>query len=157
MSDEWWTPAPIVEAARDAMGGIDLDPASCAGANQTVNAAAFYSTRGLERPWHGRVWCNPPWSEPGKWADKLLNELRAGVASACFIGPLAASDWMERLWNEADYVVMIRGTRHQGQWGGPDAATSSIRRPWSWGLFLAAWAVIPEPLSTLGAMRGPAQ
>lgn len=37
-SEEYYTPAPIVEAAREVLGGIDLDPASCDMAQETVRA-----------------------------------------------------------------------------------------------------------------------
>lgn len=59
---EWFTPAEIVDAARGLMGGIDLDPASCAEANLTVKAARFYSREddGLSKPWLGRLWMNHP-------------------------------------------------------------------------------------------------
>ena len=41
-SVEYYTPAYIVEAAREAMGSIGLDPASCEKANQIVQAAVYY-------------------------------------------------------------------------------------------------------------------
>ena len=34
-SQEWYTPAPILERVRAVLGPIDLDPASCEEANPT--------------------------------------------------------------------------------------------------------------------------
>lgn len=62
---EWYTPVHIIEAARRCMGGIDLDPASCENANQTVKAASYFTLadNGLSLPWYGRVWMNHPFSD----------------------------------------------------------------------------------------------
>ncbi len=61
-SNEWYTPARYIEAAREVMGSIDLDPASCAMANQVVKATCYYTEQenGLIQDWYGNVWLNPP-------------------------------------------------------------------------------------------------
>lgn len=99
------TPAFVVEAAREVMGGIDLDPASCGEANKVVRATTYYSLAllhdGLTFEWNGRVFLNPPggkapkyWQEHYKsrsnavcWWRKLLDEYFVGRCSeAIFIG-----------------------------------------------------------------------
>jgi hypothetical protein len=67
---DWYTPAPFVEAAREVMGGIDLDPASSEVANRVVGAARYYDAGqdGLENVWHGQVWLTPP-TPPRCWTS----------------------------------------------------------------------------------------
>lgn len=61
-TNEHYTPAYIVEAARSLMGGIDLDPASCAKANETIKATNTIGlpNDGLAIDWFGKVFLNPP-------------------------------------------------------------------------------------------------
>lgn len=84
-NNEWYTPPEYIEPARTAMGGIDLDPASCELANQTVQAATYYTAAddGLTQSWSGRVWMNPPYSQPAvtHFCSKLVDELRSGNVS----------------------------------------------------------------------------
>lgn len=74
-SNQHFTPPEYVEAAREALGGIDLDPASCELANRlVVRADRFFDehANGLKHAWYApsmgpcrvikpsRVWLNPP-------------------------------------------------------------------------------------------------
>jgi len=100
---EWYTPPNIIEAARLAMRGIDLDPASSKDANTRVRAAEFYTKfeDGLRRNWHGRVWLNHPFSREGNgpWIRKLVEEFRSRrVVEACSITYAATSEgWFQPL------------------------------------------------------------
>lgn len=86
-SVEHYTPKPIVEAARYALGAIDLDPASCTLAQETVQAASWYAlpANGLELPWEGRVFCNPP-TPAALWWAKAMAERKARGCSVVFVG-----------------------------------------------------------------------
>ncbi len=106
-SVEWYTPPQYVEAARRVMGGIDLDPASSAAANQTVQATRFYSEvdNGLDQPWTGRVFINPPGgkiknkSYQGFFAHKLLAEFNTGnvVEGIVLLNLYTGYEWFKPL------------------------------------------------------------
>ena len=92
-SAEWYTPQDIIEAAREVMGAIHLDPASSAKANERVKAERYYtkSDNSLQQPWVGRVFCNPPGDPSGKLIQafwrKLVAEFISGRTSqAVWIG-----------------------------------------------------------------------
>ncbi len=86
-SDEWYTPPEYIEAARKVMGGIDLDPASCAEAQKIVKAKRYYSKEqdGLTKQWKGRVWLNDPFSLAGSFIEHLIEELDAGRTTQCVV------------------------------------------------------------------------
>jgi hypothetical protein len=86
--NEFYTPVSIVELLRRAAGvqRFDLDPASCEEANSAnVRAVRFFSMedKGLELPWNGNVFVNPPYrnsagSVIGEWIQKAMKEYDAG-------------------------------------------------------------------------------
>lgn len=108
-NNEWYTPEKYILAAREVMGAIDLDPASCELANQVVKAAKYYDTQmnGLDYPWHGRVWLNPPYGrgEEGSnqdiWSARLIDQYERGNTTAAILLVNAAVDtrWFQRLFH----------------------------------------------------------
>lgn len=101
---EYYTPAPIIESARRAMGSITLDPASSRAANITVKAASIFTKAddGLSRPWSGNVWLNHPFGRGlnQKWITKLVSEYggMGAVEQACCITYACTSEaWFKPL------------------------------------------------------------
>lgn len=80
--NEWYTPARYVDMAREVMGTIDTDPASNPTAQRTVRATTYYTaeTNGLDKDWYGKVWMNPPYSNPEvqQFAEKVIAEYQSG-------------------------------------------------------------------------------
>lgn len=103
-SDEWYTPPLYIEAARRVMGGIDLDPASCALANTVVQADEIFTVNedGLQKPWKGRVWLNPPYGNlKDKFVDHLLldySDGRVEQAVLCLNAHAVDTVWFQPLW-----------------------------------------------------------
>ena len=102
---EYYTPGPIVEAARRVMGRIDLDPASCPLANKTVQARTIYTAErdGLSLPWGLNVWLNHPFGRHTNklWVNKLMHEYQIGnVKQACCITFASTSEaWFQPLFD----------------------------------------------------------
>lgn len=98
-SNDWGTPPNIVEAVKSVLGGIDLDPASSDVANQTVQATNYYTQNGLEKPWEGRVFLNPPYRGIAPWIEKLVGEYRAGntTAAIALLPNYTESGWFHSL------------------------------------------------------------
>lgn len=110
-NNEWYTPRPFLDAAHEVMGGIDLDPASNALANQAVRAEAYYTIDedGYGQPWHGRVWLNPPFSDTPAWVARLEREYLQGEVTAALLLVNSAPGyvWWEDLWRRWP-VCMLR-------------------------------------------------
>lgn len=113
-SNEWYTPAQYIEAARRVMGGIDVDPASNEHANKTVRAATFYTkaNSGLDKDWPGRVWLNPPYGGmSGPFVARLVEQFKAGITTEAIVLVNANSTetkWFAPLW---DYTLCFTDHR----------------------------------------------
>jgi len=113
--NEWYTPEQYLTAARKVLGAIDLDPASSEIANQAVRAARFFSMDddGLDKPWAGRIWMNPPYSQPhiARFAAKLVEETQSGNVSEAIALTHNYTDtaWFHALAGACDALCFTRG------------------------------------------------
>ena len=102
---EYFTPQPIIEAARYCMGDITLDPASSRIANERVGASIYFdeSIDGLSLTWAGKVWLNHPFGRKNNplWINKLVSEFEKGnVKQACCITYACTSEkWFAPLFS----------------------------------------------------------
>jgi len=114
-NNEWYTPPKYIEATREAMGGIDLDPASSVKANETVGAETYYTAEddGLSLHWNGRIWLNPPYSRDllPAFVDKLLHEIEAErVDQACvLVNNATETKWAAKLQGACDALCLLNG------------------------------------------------
>ena len=147
-TDEMWTPPEITDWAAACMGGIDLDPASCAEANEAVGAARIYTAAddGLDaaREWAGRVWLNPPFNG-GRlrlFCRRLLAELAEGtVTAAVMLCPqVGGSTWPDEAAAAADWWAPLR---QHIKWLGPSGASGSSLAHALWG-----FGCEPAPITT---------
>ena len=108
--EEWYTPAPYLEAARAALGGhIGLDPASHPLAQEVVQAEVYFTKQdnGLAQDWRAEtLFINPPYTAAlqGEFAYKLVCELDAGdVKEAVWLGNSHTDTaWYQRLARRCD-------------------------------------------------------
>lgn len=98
LSDTWCTE----KALCDALGEFDLDP--CSNPRSQVKATVSYmlerNENGLELPWHGSVYCNPPYSDVMPWAERLIAHDDSWVA-LLKLDPTTA--WFKTLANHANW------------------------------------------------------
>jgi hypothetical protein len=114
-NNEWYTPPEYIEAARLAMGDIDLDPASSEFANTIVHASKYYdvNSNGLLYHWVGRVWMNPPYSGDliGKFTEKLCEHFENGdIEQACIlVNNATETGWYQRMFTSCSEVCFLKG------------------------------------------------
>lgn len=106
-NDEWLTPPEIVRAC----GDFDLDP--CAPIVRPWDTARQHFTvqdDGLTQPWHGRVWCNPPFGrEAIKWLRRMVEH---GNGIALIPARTETVMFYETVWGAADGLLFMQGRPH---------------------------------------------
>ncbi len=124
----WTTPPELLERLYPVVGGaFDLDPCSPTPDRKAapVRASLYFTDHGLEVPWQGSVFVNPPYGRGLKfWIKKCHDEAASGRASpvvALIPARPDTSAWHTWIAGCAD-VFMLRGRLRFGAEGGGDAA-----------------------------------
>ena len=88
-SIEWYTPPDIINLVKAVLSTIHIDPASSDRAQAWINAQTYYTAKdnGLNKPWHGNMWLNPPYGSQNRkqgnygvtaWCQKAIEEYNRG-------------------------------------------------------------------------------
>lgn len=95
-SDCWGTPPEMVREMEAEFGAFELDP--CA-TPETAKAPKFYTVfeNGLLQPWHGRVWLNPPYSDPTPWLQRAVAAQEDGCLVVALLPASTDANWFHDL------------------------------------------------------------
>lgn len=106
LTDDRGTDPEFFAGLSERFGGFTLDVAA---AEHNAKCADYYdeATNGLERPWIGRAWCNPPYSNIGDWVAKAWREFSANPDLESIVMLLPANRTEQRWWQ--DQVEPFRG------------------------------------------------
>ena len=163
-SNEWWTPPEILDAVRDVIGDIELDPASCAAANEFVRAERIYTIEdnGLSQSWQARsLFLNSPYGKIGNrsgqdvWMEYLIAQL--GSIGACIVLTKAVPGyvWWDRLFR-GDWPGMLCITEGRLSFlssdGGNKGQSKAASSLWYYGPF---WYEFRERFESIGRVLEP--
>lgn len=112
-NQENYTPEQIIECVRGVLGTIDLDPASCDIAQRLIQAKKIYTQNddGLNQPWGGNVFLNPPYQMPliRQFTDKLINELPNIESAILLTNDQTDTLWFQKCARLAQVVCFTKG------------------------------------------------
>lgn len=118
-SDYWATPPEIVSCLESEFGAFDLDPCC---RPETAKARKFFveADDGLAQQWHGRVFLNPPYSNPAPWLQKAIEETETGRASLVVALLPVSTDtaWFHDLVKPHAEIRFVRGRIRFYGWKG---------------------------------------
>jgi len=100
---EWLTPPDLIKA----LGVFDLDPCAPHPYKRPWDTAkTHYHAEGLEQPWTGRVWLNPPYGrETFKWMSRLAAH-KKGVA--LIFARTETLGFHDEVWSKAHAVFFFK-------------------------------------------------
>lgn len=118
--ETWLTPPELLST----LGSFDLDP--CSPIQRPWETAAKHYTvehDGLKQPWHGRVWCNPPYGrKAGQWLARLADH---GNGIALIFARTETRMFFSEVWAKATGVLFLEGRIHFHHIDGTRAAANA--------------------------------
>ena len=107
-SDEWTTPIELFDELHNRFI-FNLD-AAATDENHLCERWFTKEMDGLRQSWEGkRVFCNPPYSQIGKWAEKFQEEAGRAQLIVALIPARTDTRWWHKYIVEADKIVFLRG------------------------------------------------
>ncbi len=89
----------------DKLGKFDLDPCGFQGHN-TAKELFVLPKDGLEDEWFGRVWLNPPYSDPKPFLEKMVQH---GNGIALVLASVETFWFHKYIWESATAVFFQKG------------------------------------------------
>jgi hypothetical protein len=101
----WLTPRALIES----LGEFDLDPCAAPSPRPwpTAHEHIELPQCGLQTPWQGRVWLNPPYTQDmGPWMAKMAEH---GSGIALMFARTETELWQRLIWPAVDSAMFLRG------------------------------------------------
>lgn len=104
-TNDWLTPPALLQC----LGTFDLDPCGCAGMPWRTATTTYFlpDHNGLEEPWYGRVFCNPPYGpNVGDWARRMSKH---GNGIMLIFARTETNTWQQDIFPFADATLFLSG------------------------------------------------
>lgn len=103
-TDTWLTPPELIHVL------VPFDMDVCCPPVMPWRTATrmihFPEENGLEIPWEGRVWCNPPYSKVDPWADRMVAHRNGLVLVG---GKSIDAQWCQKMLRTCDGAFLFEG------------------------------------------------
>lgn len=117
----WRTPPELLDPIRSFLGAIDLDPCGHPASLVRATRQILPPESGLDAQWAGRVFCNPPYSDPKPWVSKCaIFGLGPGEVVALLKLDPSTSWWPPCWWGSV--VFLAKRVRYVGPEGQGNSA-----------------------------------
>ncbi|NCD04224.1 MAG: adenine methyltransferase [Clostridia bacterium] len=145
-NDEWYTPVEIIRS----LGEFDLDPASSPEAfrlNRSAKKIYTAQDNGLIQSWHGRVWLNPPYSNP--LLQDFLKKMAEHNRGIALVFSKIEAKWFHEIVFE--YATAVKFLYNRIQFLKPDGTKGTQPRN---GSMLVAYGVADAEIRSKCPIKG---